>query len=91
MVCSVISQGHSPDDLHPQDIASRKFIVCLVVSKLIRRCQSSGQEGSRDLILRPESPRRLFQKRREFGFGYVIIRSPYTPYSIHLRGTIAPI
>ena len=24
----------------------------------------------------------------EYGFGYVIIRSPYTPYSIHLRGTI---
>ena len=24
----------------------------------------------------------------EYGFGYVIIRSPYTPYSIYLRGTI---
>ena len=22
------------------------------------------------------------------GFGYIIIRSPYTPYSIYLRGTI---
>ena len=24
----------------------------------------------------------------EYGFGYIIIRSPYTPYSIYLRGTI---
>ena len=24
----------------------------------------------------------------EYGFGYMIIRSPYTPYSIYLRGTI---
>ena len=24
----------------------------------------------------------------EYGFGYVIIRPPYTPYSIYLRGTI---
>ena len=24
----------------------------------------------------------------EYGFGYVVIRSPYTPYSIYLRGTI---
>ena len=25
---------------------------------------------------------------REYGFGYIITRSPYTPYSIYLRGTI---
>ena len=25
----------------------------------------------------------------EYGFGYIIIRSPYTPYSIYLRRTIA--
>ena len=25
-------------------------------------------------------------RRTEFGFGYCIIRSPYTPYSIYLRG-----
>ena len=24
----------------------------------------------------------------EYGFGYIIIRSPYFPYSIYLRGTI---
>ena len=24
----------------------------------------------------------------EYGFGNIIIRSPYTPYSIYLRGTI---
>ena len=24
----------------------------------------------------------------ECGFGYIIIRSPYTPHSIYLRGTI---
>ena len=24
----------------------------------------------------------------EYGFGYIIIRSPYTPYSIYLRGAI---
>ena len=24
----------------------------------------------------------------EYGFGYIITRSPYTPYSIYLRGTI---
>ena len=24
----------------------------------------------------------------EYGFGYITIRSPYTPYSIELRGTI---
>ena len=24
----------------------------------------------------------------EYGFGYIIIRSPCTPYSIYLRGTI---
>ena len=27
-------------------------------------------------------------KQIEFGLGYNIIRSPYTPYSIYLRGTI---
>ena len=27
-------------------------------------------------------------KWKEYGFGYIIIRSPYTPYSIYLRGTI---
>ena len=26
----------------------------------------------------------------EYGFGYIIIRSPYTPYSIYLRGIIHP-
>ena len=25
----------------------------------------------------------------EYGFGYFIIRSPYTPHSIYLRGTVA--
>ena len=25
-------------------------------------------------------------KQIEYGFGYVIIRCPYTPYSIYLRG-----
>ena len=24
----------------------------------------------------------------EYGFGYIILRSPYTPYSLYLRGTI---
>ena len=28
-------------------------------------------------------------KQTEYGFGYIIIRSPYTPYSIYLRGTNA--
>ena len=27
-------------------------------------------------------------KQIESGFGYIIIRSPYTPYSTYLRGTI---
>ena len=27
-------------------------------------------------------------KKIEYGFGYIIIRSPYTPYSIYLRRTI---
>ena len=27
-------------------------------------------------------------KQIEHGFGYVIIRSPYTPYSIYLSGTV---
>ena len=27
-------------------------------------------------------------KWMESGFGYIIIRSPYTPYSIYSRGTI---
>ena len=27
-------------------------------------------------------------KSIEYGFGYVLIRPPYTPYSIYLRGTI---
>ena len=27
-------------------------------------------------------------KKIEYGFGYVIVRPPYTPYSIYLRGTI---
>ena len=27
-------------------------------------------------------------KSIEYGFGYIIIRSPYTLYSIYLRGTI---
>ena len=27
-------------------------------------------------------------ERIEYGFGYIIIRSPYTPYSIYLSGTI---
>ena len=27
-------------------------------------------------------------KQIEYGFGYVIIRCPYTPYSIYLRRTI---
>ena len=27
-------------------------------------------------------------KSIEYGFGYMIIRSPYTPYSIYFRGTI---
>ena len=26
----------------------------------------------------------------EYGFGYTIIRSPYTPCSIYLRGTMRP-
>ena len=26
----------------------------------------------------------------EYGFGYMVTRSPYTPYSTDLRGTIAP-
>ena len=26
----------------------------------------------------------------EYGSGYIIIRSPYTPHSIYLRGTISP-
>ena len=26
-------------------------------------------------------------KQLEHGFGYIMIRSPYTPYSIYLRGT----
>ena len=25
----------------------------------------------------------------EYGFEYIIIRSPYTPYSVYLKGTIA--
>ena len=29
-------------------------------------------------------------KRIEYGFGYIIVRSPYIPYSIYLRGTITP-
>ena len=27
-------------------------------------------------------------KKIEYAFGYIIIRSPYTPYSIYLRKTI---
>ena len=27
-------------------------------------------------------------KRIEYGFGYIIITSPHTPYSIYLRGTM---
>ena len=27
-------------------------------------------------------------KQIEYGLGYITIRSPYTPYSIYLRGTI---
>ena len=29
-----------------------------------------------------------FHSRLECGFGYIIIRSPYNPFSIYLRGTI---
>ena len=29
-------------------------------------------------------------KYTEYGFGHIIIRSPYTPYSIYLRGAIDP-
>ena len=29
-------------------------------------------------------------KKIEYGFGYIIIRSPYTLYSLYLRGTITP-
>ena len=41
----------------------------------------------------PLNPLRLMVplKQIEFGFGYILIRSPYTPYSIYLRGTIIPI
>ena len=28
-------------------------------------------------------------KKIEYGFGYIIVRSPYTAYSIYLRGTVA--
>ena len=24
----------------------------------------------------------------EYGFGHIVIRSPYTPYSVYLKGTI---
>ena len=30
----------------------------------------------------------FFRKEIEYGFGYIVIRSPYIPYSIYLRGTI---
>ena len=30
----------------------------------------------------------LAQERIEYGLGYIIIRSPYTPNSIYLSGTI---
>ena len=30
-------------------------------------------------------------KQIEYGFGYVLISSPYTPYSIYFRGTIHPL
>ena len=28
------------------------------------------------------------RKEIEYGFGYITIRSPYTSYSVYLRGTI---
>ena len=36
--------------------------------------------------VRPGGPK-VPLKSIEYGFGYIVIRSPYNPYSIYLRGT----
>ena len=44
---------------------------------------NSGQRHERCSIQGSYSPKQI-----DFGFGYIIIRSPYTPYFIYLRGTM---
>ena len=46
----------------------------------------SGEVESR--IKRPPDAEHIVPLKIEYGFGYIIKRSPYTPYSIYLRGTI---
>ena len=36
----------------------------------------------------PHQQIRVRQKKKDYGFGYIIIRYPYTPYSIYLGGTV---
>ena len=49
-----------------------------------------GKHGRQGLTnyCRGQSLRIVPLKEIEYGFGYAVTRSPYTPYSIYLTGTI---
>ena len=51
-------------------------------------CKTPPGRTSEGAKLNTTTPLIVPLKKIEYGFGYTIIRSPYTPYSIYLRGTI---
>ena len=60
--------------------------VCFLSAK---RTQGSACHGCKFQIPKTtQKPWGSYRSSMEYGFGYITLRSPYTPYSIYLRGII---
>ena len=70
------------------------FFGCRVPGSRLREVQEEGLLRFRDPIsvkvAKCTSYKQIIVslKQIEYGFGYIIVRSPYTSYSIYLRGAI---
>ena len=60
----------------------------LCTAEILQRVEVEGDFDSGLCCFRPGRVNIVPLKQKEYGFGYLFVRSPSTPYSIDLRGTI---
>ena len=66
-----------------------RTLGCVVKSCRLKGFEIQWWHGSLAHIFKPIVPSLIVSPESiEYGFAYIITRSPYTPYSTYLRGTI---